>query len=305
MVFQDFTKLLCSDLEERIGEDIEISVVKSMKNNSIEYTGLVFRNESRNVAPTMYIDSYYSHYMNDEQTFNECVDCIYDTYLESMEELDTIKPPENMDFEHVKDNIIIRLVSLEKNHSTLVDVPYIRFMDMAIIFYYMVGMNDTSLQSLKVNNAMLDSWGITLNDLYEIAKTNTERLFPVKKYDFGEFVMDLTEGGPLEDECREMIVPGVKMFVVSNDLGINGASALVYDGMIGEMADEMESDLIILPSSIHELIVIPKNEDEDVPMDYFSEMVSHVNMVAVCPEEVLSDHAYFYDRRQRALKINC
>lgn len=87
------------------------------------------------------------------------------------------------------------------------------------------------------------------------------------------------------------------MIVVSNELGINGASVVLYDGVIEEIANKYESDLYLLPSSIHEMIVVPVGEDD--LQKTFSSMVDNINQRYVAEDEILSDRVYTYRREEK------
>ena len=61
--------------------------------------------------------------------------------------------------------------------------------------------------------------------------------------------------------------------------------------MIGEILKE---DFYILPSSIHEMIILPKSRE--IAKEELDAMIQDINHTQVDTEEVLSDHAYLYER---------
>ena len=87
---------------------------------------------------------------------------------------------------------------------------------------------------------------------------------------------------------------GVRMYVLTNKAKINGASAMLYSDKIRELADSLQSDLIILPSSVHEVLLLP--DDHKQKYDFYRQMVEEVNTTQVEPEEVLSYSLYRYSR---------
>ena len=99
------------------------------------------------------------------------------------------------------------------------------------------------------------------------------------------------------EEFYDMMVDvgdAVPMYVCTNTMKLNGAGTILYTGLLQEFADRVGSDVFILPSSIHEMILIPANEYCDV--DYLKDMVRTVNATEVAPEEILSDNVYYYNR---------
>lgn len=99
---------------------------------------------------------------------------------------------------------------------------------------------------------------------------------------------------PEEDLTNE---EKIDMIVVSNELGINGAAVVLYDGVMEQIANEYDSDLYLLPSSIHEMIVVPCG-DEDL-YNTFSSMVNSINQGYVDEDEVLSDRVYIYRKEEK------
>jgi len=89
------------------------------------------------------------------------------------------------------------------------------------------------------------------------------------------------------------------MLVVSNHRNINGASCMIYPDLLKEISEQLDSDLYILPSSIHELIII-KN-DYSYNKKILKEMVKDINFTQVPLEDVLSNNIYFYSRSRFAI----
>ena len=84
-----------------------------------------------------------------------------------------------------------------------------------------------------------------------------------------------------------------KMIIVTNKEKVNGAVAICDKELLSNIAREHNSNLVILPSSIHECII---HIDNNPDMEMYSNMVREINETQVEPEEVLSDHAYFFNK---------
>ena len=85
------------------------------------------------------------------------------------------------------------------------------------------------------------------------------------------------------------------IYVLSNESGMYGAGTIFYPDVLKEIADNMETDLFIITSSVHEALIIP-NPNCNVDVEELREMIKEVNETAVKDEEVLSDNLYMYDR---------
>ena len=100
-------------------------------------------------------------------------------------------------------------------------------------------------------------------------------------------------------------LPGVdkgapSMAVFTNRSRFYGAAGLLLLGMMEEYAKKMGSNLFLIPSSVHELILIP--DDGRLPAKALNQMVKEVNREEVLPMDQLSGHVYYYDRESRLVE---
>lgn len=205
------------------------------------------------------------------------------------------------DYEAVRDRICFKLINAEKNKELLKDVPYLPFMDLAIVFYILVDLCADGNATALVRNNMISVWGNpAIDDIYDIAKCNTQRLFRGHVASMMEVMTgiiaendnvapELVDAFFSMDVYEDNFMP---MFVATNMSKINGATVILYDGLLKKFAEKVGGDFYILPSSLHEVILLPATGDMDV--DYLIDMVRTVNATEVAPEEVLSDSVYKY-----------
>ena len=92
-------------------------------------------------------------------------------------------------------------------------------------------------------------------------------------------------------------------YVLTNTYRTNGATVLLYDDIVKELSDLFEKDLIILPSSIHEVLILATDENDRQNLDHYTAMVKEVNASQLQDEEILSDHAYYYCRHSHLLTM--
>lgn len=91
-----------------------------------------------------------------------------------------------------------------------------------------------------------------------------------------------------------------EMLVVTNEQGIHGAVAMLDDAVLHTVAEHFGDNLHILPSSIHEILVVKAEEGREKEL---AEMVADINQAEVPLGERLSDNVYFYDRLKRELTM--
>lgn len=176
-------------------------------------------------------------------------------------------------FDSVKEKICFKLINAEKNQELLQDVPHIPFMDLAIVFYVLVGQSSNGNATALVRNSMMQLWGNPdVYDIYDLAKMNTQRLFRGHVASMMEVMSgiiaendnvdsDLVDAFFSMDVYEDNFMP---MFVATNKSKINGASVILYDGLLAEFARRVGGDFYILPSSIHETILLPATGEMDV-----------------------------------------
>ena len=291
MDYQNFTEKIVNLLQERMGGDYEVKVTHVTKNNDIRLVGVVMMRESDRISPTIYLEEPYRQYCAGTD-MQEIVDRIVSLYKEHVRNFDF-----NIDFfkefECVRDRIFHKVINYEKNRKLLEDVPYFRWCDLAVVFYYAVEKETIGRASILIHNNHLTMWEQTADELYQIAQRNMRRCMPELLLPMYELVEEMT-GVKLEqtDEAR--------MYVLTNQAKINGASAMLYSDKIRELADSLHTDLIILPSSVHEVLLLP--DDHEQKYDFYRQMVEEVNTTQVEPEEILSYNLYRYSRKKEEIE---
>ena len=286
---------------EEAHPECSVMVHKVTKNNDLVLTGISIRSREVNIAPTIYMDDYYNDYKNGRPVMDIIaeIENIYDTYkLEHNFNVNSIT-----DFNHVQGKICYKLVNKDKNKELLSDAPYIQFHDLAIVFYVVVSEDSDRTGTITVRNNLMEMWGNPdINDLYRIAKNNTQKRYKGSVFNMieimGEIIshnVDNIEPNIVDDffemnfTYEDNMIP---MFVATNNKKVNGAGVILYEGLLKAFAEKIGSDFYILPSSVHEVIFVPANGDMDVR--YLIQMVKEVNATEVSPSEVLSDNVYKY-----------
>lgn len=273
--------------------DYEISCDVFTKNNDTPRYGIVINKKGDAISPTIYIDNYYEDYINKKVTLSEVVEQLV-SILQNVREHAAQYNSFSVDFDSCRTKIVYRLVSQKRNQKLLQQIPYIPFLNMAIIFSVVCNLSEQGLESLRINNELMKKWKVTTKELFRLADENTPRLFPMK-IESMESVL-FTYIGLKEDLFSEKADRG-PILIATNESGINGASVILYKNMLPDIARKYDSNLYILPSSIHEVIIIP-NENVGT-LSELTEMVKDINEKHVSKEEVLADTAYYYDWQEK------
>ncbi len=311
MRFHTFIFHVLQKIQEDMDKHVKITVCDVPKNNGIVLTGLTFSQDGINISPTIYLDKFYQEY-EEGQSIEEIVEEIKKIYHQSKMEGDL-----NMDFftnyENAKENIVYKLINYEKNRELLEDVPHRKYLDFAIVYYYLVNREEFSNASILIHNKHMENWGVDEKELFAVAKNNTPGLLPAHFCGMMEVLKELTEEKDsfldriLEERCVndadeiKMLVEihirkdETGMYVLSNESRLFGAVAMLYEGMLKKCANQLNADLYILPSSVHEVIILA--DEGQIDKDKLEKMVREVNATQVEPEEFLSDFVYYFSRK--------
>lgn len=302
MRLEQFGNKICGALKEILGTGYEIAFREVVKNNGVRLHGIIITGKESNISPTVYIDELYEEH-EAGRAFGDIVYDIFCVYKKNAKEI-------NMDMEfftqfaRAKSRILYKLIHRESNWELLEEIPYVEWNDLAIVFYYAFEDERFGKATILIKNSHLAMWGITVPVLYETAKTNMLRMRPEEMLPVRQLIQEFMDQRACHDkgERKAEMPEGVDMamernsamYVLSNCDRIFGASALLYSGAMKRLAGELNKNLIILPSSVHEVILVP--DDGITEKEFYREMVKEVNDSQVEPEERLSYNVYYYDR---------
>lgn len=286
-----FAETIKSMIENFYGHDnnYTIKINKVTKNNGLNMTGITIHNEENNITPVIYLDRYFMEYKNGKTIDNICNE-IVQVYEKNKVQKD-FSIEQITDFNNVKNKICFKLVNRKKNAELLTDAPYVEYQDLAIIFYILVSKEKNNVASITIRNAFMNMWNVDVKTLYHIAKKNTQRLFKGAIETIAEIISNSTDTLD-EDIVKTFFDTDIPMYVATNVSKLNGACIILYDGVLKKFAEKIGSDFYILPSSVHEMLFVPVNEDMDARC--LIQIVKEVNATGVLPDEVLSDNVYMY-----------
>lgn len=294
MTYQDFESQIVELITTELSDECTIDTKPVIKNNGITLHGLVINNGKCNISPTIYLDYYYKEFENgaDIDKLAKQVVAQYKKF-ELDEDFDISV---FTDYEKCKDNISFKLINYEKNKELLEDIPHIKYLDLAIVFYYLLegGLNETS--SILIRNSHMEHWGVDKVDLMVQAQNNTPRLLQSEIRSLTDVVKEILADNPMaitpEDEPMDQT-----MYVLTNKLKLYGACCILYKNLLEEFAEQHDCDFYIIPSSVHEVLLVPCSKELD--SEYLTSLVQEVNSSELSTEDILSDHVYLYSRKNK------
>lgn len=295
-----FAQKVQERLLQRLGTGFEVMVQKMEKNNGVHLWGVMIMANDRNVTPTIYLEPFWKAYENGIPMY-----LLVDKLLQIYEQ---DAPGENVDmdffqsFEKVQDRICYKLIHAGANEELLEKIPHMKYLDLAICFYYAYENKALGDGAILIRNTHMEGWRTSVEELFRLAEENTGRLLPPLCEPMDTVLEKLIEGSNLDvlEESTEFFEK-IPMMVLGNHKRTQGAVCMIYPKLLEQIAKKMEVNLYILPSSIHEVILLP-DKPEVLPM-HLKEMIREVNATWVEPEEKLSDSLYYYNRAEHSLQI--
>lgn len=297
--FEEFREAMKKEVERLLGKEIMITATNTMKNNGTIKRGLVVTEKGEETSMILYLESAYECYKKGA-SLKKLARELWEDYEKSRE--NPKKIAQNLgrigQFDEIKNRVVYRLVNYERNRELLNQVPYIPFCNLAVVFYLMVEAGEECQAAALIQNQQVKAWGTDTSALFKLAAENTPRILPAEIRSMEDVMREIAEtcpGDGKEDLEAVLSVPNPRpLYVAGNNSGLHGAAVVLYDGVLRNFAESVEKDLVILPSSIHEVLLIPVAPTLD--LEYLEDIVRHINQGEVPEEEVLSDQVYLYKR---------
>ena len=291
-------------MEAYFGEGLCVSVQKITKNNGTVVTGLTIKDKTSYLAPTIYLEKYFNDYKCGEPMGNICKSIL--KVYEENKVVDNFDISMVIDFSLARKRICCKLINAKRNAKLLENTPHVLIEDLAVVFFILATRDESGVGTIMIKNPILDMWDVTTDELYRIALDNTQRLFRGRVESMFDVMMEFVADNLDVENCAEffdMIADdkSVPMFRASNTTKINGATVVLYDNLLKKFAEKIGGDFYILPSSVHETLLVPCWIDMDV--EELRDMVRSINATEVSEEDYLSDNVYRYYADTDSFKI--
>lgn len=310
MNFEQFVDEVKNSIKDYLPEEFQDAQIELHKHEKLNesYLGMTIRKENQTVAPTINLNKFYNQYSDFEKeelpfVFEEMSDIIQQEPIKV-----DLKPL--MNYEAAKDKLFIRVSDADRNSEYLENIPHRRVENLAITYHIMASASDGEIGSAPITNQMLKTYGITEEQLHQDALENSPKLFPAKVESISTIMEkmmreDMRQSGMSDEQIDVMIEEmGISnpnpLTVVTNDQQMNGAAVIFYPGQMEEIGKSVKGDFFILPSSTHEVLILP--DDGGMTYQDLKAMVMEVNSTQVMPEERLADEVYHYDAKDRVFE---
>ena len=288
MEFTIFKDTVKREVERRVGKDCSVTLNDTVKNNSVIMSGLTIISKSSNISPVIYLNGYYQAYRSGDVELEEVVNNILKVY--EKHKLDqSIDMTQFLNYENVRNKIVYKLINTDKNKELLQKIPHIAFHDLSIVFQVMMDKLNLGNATILIRNEHLGIWNVSLDEVYKDACHNTPIL---NRY----VIQDLRDAleAFIPQEARNQAP--LSMYVLSNKDRINGAVCMIYPDVLKHISNMLDSNIYVLPSSIHEVILIPADDSNSPEYGYIKYMIREVNDTQLDEEDILSYSVYYFDR---------
>ena len=268
MNYTEFMNAMLCEIRGQVNAQVRTELYTVTKNNGTRRTGILFKQEDSNLAPTIYLEEFYQKYLKGQQV-PDLADSICSIYQE-IRVKKTCDCQNLFDFNYVKEHIVYKLIRRDANEELLKQIPYEPFLDLAVVYYIQIDNTRFGSAAIQIRNEHLRYWRVEKEEIRRLAEKNTPRIYPAQIQKIVRF-----------------------MYVATNEQCSLGAAVMRYPDFREKVRGMIRGDFYILPSSIHEVILVP--ESFGLEPERMAEMVKEINQTGVAPEEVLSDSVYYFD----------
>lgn len=298
---KEFAESIMKEVENIMGNGYNVKVLGTEKINMGRLHALVILKGGVNLSQNFYIDELYRDYQSGRMTIREMAGRIASSCYNSTDSIEELKGLGKYinDKEWAEKRLFLQLINSSKNKSLLENSVHMDFNGLSLVLYVLAADNKANIRKARVTKAMCQNYGWNEKETLDYALENTARLFPYCLCTLQEILQkELNITGT---EAGELHSVGNDMLVLTNEKYVNGAATIFYPGVLKEISEKHGTSLFLIPSSIHEFIIL---EDNGVysPVELES-MVKDVNNSSVLPEELLSDNVYYYSCNTGMLSV--
>lgn len=272
MKYETFKQIIATQIKDNLPpvfQSFEVKFIQVQKTNEVKEAMVLRPKDIPNygAVPNIYLEDMYQQ-LEAGSTLSEILEQIATVIMC----FTGVQVPEvtTSDLKEMTDRIIPTLVNTEKNRTMLENVPHYDMLDLSIVYRFVVKKNEGSgFMSSLITYEIQDCLELSMEKLHEIAMRNMENIFPVR-------VWELTE----------------TLNVLTNDFYMYGAVGLLYMDKIKEIADKMQSDLYLVPSSIHEIMVMAVDSSD---IHELIDILNKGNNLYTEEGDYLSEEIYYYE----------
>lgn len=301
--YEDFKE----KFKESIGDKLEADGINAnlsfhtVQKLNESYDALTVTPEGESIGVNIPVDRFFNAY-DEGMDFDDTTDKAVDLINQGINERPDFDIDSLSDYSQMKEKLAMEVVSAEANKEMLESVPHKMLEDMAIVYRFVLNSDEDGRSSVLVTNKMLENYGITAEQLHADALEIAPQIKPVEIKGMSEVLAEL-----MGVEQAEMMGVGPvapedeQMYVATVPDKVHGAGVLAYEEFMDKAAERAGGDFYILPSSIHEILIVPDNGEMDLKA--LEDMVKEVNATQVAPQDKLTDSVYHYDSKEKIFEL--
>ncbi len=280
---------------------LEAIINSVTKINNVVYTGLSFRSDNSRISPVVYLDDFFQRYSEEDLSIDDIVTRVSEIYKTHAQDAQDINVCGLTEYDTIREQIVPAICNSERCTEYLKNAPHESLCDLSVYYRLLVDIGNDGEGSVLVNSNLMKLWGISYDELKEQAWNNIRKYNPPSFHTMSSILKEMMPGLDDDDSFDEDLAPG--MNVLSNTSKCNGAIYMADTETLRSICDEMDSDLILLPSSRHEIIILPFSMADTLERcNEMQLMVSEINATTVSSEDYLSDSVYSFVRERGTIE---
>ena len=295
---QEFAEDIKQNFYERGYGEVTVNFNEVEKANQ-KYEAMSVVAEGSNVGVNFNLEQAFAAYENSGD-YQGVVASAANVIAEGLDNAPAVDVSALVNYDAMKDKLSIEVISAETNEDLLSKIPHDRIEDLAVVYRFVLESNENGRSSILVSNDLIERMGITPEQLKADALENAPEIRPAVIQGMNEVMREMM--GPevfemmgISEQTEEM------MYVATVPDKNSGAGVLAYQDFMDQAAEKIGGDFFILPSSIHEILLVP--DDGQKGADELRAMVMDVNATQVSPEEKLTDNVYHYDSKEHIFEL--
>ena len=302
---EEFMNDVIKALEMKLGEGYRIFPKEQRKNNELVLYGICIHKENESISPVVYPEEFILPYIVGILNAEKIADILLEQCRQR--EISQEAAAHLDDFGLMKDKVRIRLVNYGANSRELDGIPHRRFLDLAITYYLdMQAALAGQIGAGAITNAMMEIWGTSEDELYRLGMEKLLAEDACHTTDIFDLIRQSAQeeqDTQLEEAIAELQKDHgrPKMYVVTNQGRFYGANCLLNTSFLQEMAEDSGCSLMVYPSSVHELVILPQKNGYENRMD--TKDIQEINYEYLPKDEWLSNSIYRYDREKREVYV--
>ena len=250
MDFEEFKEKFVEDVKqglyERGGEDVNVSLHTVNKLNE-SYDAMTITPVGSNIGVNLSINRFYEA-MDHGVSYEEAVNRATNTVMDALENTPSVDVAKLTDYDTMKDKLVMEVVSAETNADMLQNIPHKNMEDMAVVYRFVLDSDENGRASILVTNGMLETMGVTPEQLHADAMENSPELKPAVIKGMSEVVAEMM--GMSKEDMAMMGMPtdpeNEQMFVATVPDKVHGAGVLACQDFMDQAAESVGGECLAI-----------------------------------------------------------